>query len=281
MTKFRVQHDKNNPYMTVNKDILFNNKISAEAVKLYFIAFSRPDDWKFYKIELEKHFKEGRDQLKRAIKELQESGYLIKIRTKNMEDHKNLCGGWDWVFFETPKTENEIKEMFRKDWNSVDPKFRPTEEQPLPSNEVTKKKTTNQSKTEKKGLVGGLLFQSMGFSNKFEKRLSKIIEKEGFTWEDVEKAVAYVKTKNPDDIEGYLIEAIRGSWREKQASSGNSLYDTCKNAVEGSGIRVTLYKDCIEFFKSGYEQVEISLTNTNFIGCLEEVLRYFKIKPKK
>lgn len=144
MTIIRVKHDKYNPYMTVKKDILYNNEISAEAKTIYFYAFSRPDDWQFYKDEIGKHMKEGRDQISRALQELQDYGYLKK--TPNQDQETGKLQGWCWEFYETPQVGKGIKIFSPKDWNSVIRESRPTENTTLlnKERELNKEKTTTE-----------------------------------------------------------------------------------------------------------------------------------------
>lgn len=144
MTIIRVKHDKYNPYMTVKKDILYNNEISAEAKTIYFYAFSRPDDWQFYRDEIGKHMKEGRDQISRALQELQDYGYLKK--TPNQDPETGQMQGWSWEFYETPQEGEGIKIFSPKDWNRVSREFRQSENKTLlnKERELNKEKTTTE-----------------------------------------------------------------------------------------------------------------------------------------
>lgn len=133
----RAIHDKENPYVTLNKEITKNLDISYKALGLYFLAFSRPDDWEFNLKELSKRKNGGRDAVRGAAHELETFGYLHK---KAVQTEGGRMDGWDWYFFETPKTEEEFQKMFPKDGKPALRKTRssvkPTQlsNNPIPSN---------------------------------------------------------------------------------------------------------------------------------------------------
>ena len=122
MTLIKVQHDKNNPYTVINRSIADDDRISYKAMGLWFYAFSRKEDWQFYLNDLVKRHKDGLDSVKSGLNELEESGYLYRYKRRN---EKNQFDGWEWVFFETPKTKDEIQKMF--------PKHRFSDDREIPS----------------------------------------------------------------------------------------------------------------------------------------------------
>ena len=61
---------------------LFTAGVSAKSVGLYAYFASRPDDWIFYVAEVASHFKDGTDSVRSGIKELEESGYLLRSKNK-------------------------------------------------------------------------------------------------------------------------------------------------------------------------------------------------------
>src|SRR3990170_3679042 len=95
MTLNRVVHDKNNPYTVINTTIIFDNRLSGLAKSLWLYAFSRPSDWEFYTIEMAKHMREGRDAIRRALKELEKFGYLQREQTR-LSDGKRGPLVWVW-----------------------------------------------------------------------------------------------------------------------------------------------------------------------------------------
>lgn len=75
-----------------------NSNITAEAKSLWVVLESKPDGWKFFWSEILKHFKEGRDQIKEAMKELEKLGYVQKKKAKK----GNLLCGMDIQVFYDP-----------------------------------------------------------------------------------------------------------------------------------------------------------------------------------
>ena len=127
MTLNRVVHDKNNPYTVINTTIIFDNRLSGLAKSLWLYAFSRPSDWEFYTIEMAKHMREGRDAIRRALKELEKFGYLQREQTR-LSDGK--MGPLVWV------------------WNEVSQIILPEPELPGPAKStlLSIKKTTSSKK---------------------------------------------------------------------------------------------------------------------------------------
>ncbi len=109
MTQCRVIHDKNNPYLTINTTIAEDSRLSWKAKGIWLYAFSRKDDWKFYISDLIKRSADGQKSLSAGLKELEDFGYLCRFKKRN---EKNQFDGWEWIFFETCKSREEIKIMF-------------------------------------------------------------------------------------------------------------------------------------------------------------------------
>lgn len=104
-------HRKNDPFTRLNKSIVFDSSISLKAKGILCIAFSRPDDWTFYKNEMLKHCTEGEAAFDSGIKELEKAGYLHRNRKQDKKTGK--MKGWEWHFFEEPISEEEFKKSYR------------------------------------------------------------------------------------------------------------------------------------------------------------------------
>jgi hypothetical protein len=99
---FRVQKDKNNPYIMLNKEFLNNPNLSWKAKGLLAYLLSLPDDWKVHEKEVVTHSKDGRDSYRKALKELINLGYVHRDRTKNKK------GKWQvssYCVYEVPTTD--------------------------------------------------------------------------------------------------------------------------------------------------------------------------------
>jgi hypothetical protein len=110
MQLFKAIHDKNNPYVTLNKTILEREpNLSLKAKGLWAYAFSRPDDWEFNIEDVSRRHSDGKKSIRSGLKELEKNGYLHRYQTKDR------IGRYEksvWCFFETPKTKEEIQKIF-------------------------------------------------------------------------------------------------------------------------------------------------------------------------
>ena len=52
MSIVRVKHNKENPYVMINRHALWDKNLSLEAVGLWVRLLSRPDDWHVNVLEL-------------------------------------------------------------------------------------------------------------------------------------------------------------------------------------------------------------------------------------
>jgi hypothetical protein len=121
MSVIRVVHNRENPFVQLNKDALWDENLSLKATGLWARCLSRPDDWKFSVKELAAKSKEGRRAIYTAIDELIEHNYAIKLVhwEKDIKGSFNN-GGVEYVFFEFPATQEdkdkvlaEFKKSFR------------------------------------------------------------------------------------------------------------------------------------------------------------------------
>ena len=147
----RTIHNKENPYVQVNKTIVTDNRLSWKAKGLWLYAFSRPDDWKFFESDLVKQSTDGRDSVANGLKELEKVGYLHRHQLRE----NGLFKGKEWWFFETPKTREEIEEITReqeeadcgKTDNGKSVHGKPEDGKPAPTN---KRDTLNKEETKKR-----------------------------------------------------------------------------------------------------------------------------------
>lgn len=96
---FRVQKNKDNPYVMLNKEFLNNQDLSLKAKGLLAYLLSLPDDWQIYESEIVKHHSDGKDSLRSAIKELIDSGYILRERIRN---EKGQLQGSNYLVYEVP-----------------------------------------------------------------------------------------------------------------------------------------------------------------------------------
>ena len=78
MAVFRVYKESGN-FVTVHKSFIHDDNLSWKAKGILLYLLSRPDDWRIYETELNKHSSDGRDSLRTGIKELEEAGYILSL----------------------------------------------------------------------------------------------------------------------------------------------------------------------------------------------------------
>jgi len=116
-TVIRVVHNRENPYVLINKTALRDKRISLRAAGLWARCLSYPNDWKFSIKQLASECKEGKCAIYSTMKELIEYGYVLRIEYyEKGSDGKFMSGrgGIEYIFFEFPATEEEKQEQIEK-----------------------------------------------------------------------------------------------------------------------------------------------------------------------
>lgn len=98
MAVFRVYKESGN-FVTVHKSFIHDDNLSWKAKGILLYLLSRPDDWRIYETELNKHSSDGRDSLRTGIKELEEAGYIHRTRKRN---EKGQLREYEYEVFEQP-----------------------------------------------------------------------------------------------------------------------------------------------------------------------------------
>jgi len=93
----RIKKTKN--FTTVSNKITFEEKLSARAIGIYFYLMTKPDDWQIRKTELYRHFKEGKQSINTAWKELIACGYA---ESKKLKNERGQYTDWKHSIFESP-----------------------------------------------------------------------------------------------------------------------------------------------------------------------------------
>lgn len=86
------------PFVMSPTHLFTNPEISSIAKNLWNVLDSKPDGWIFFWSEILKHFKEGRNAVKRSMKELESFGYVKRKRAKK----GNIFCGMDIEVFYDP-----------------------------------------------------------------------------------------------------------------------------------------------------------------------------------
>lgn len=76
-------HKKQAPFTQVPNELLLDRRLSLKAKGLYALMYSKPDDWTFYESALIAESKDGKDAVHAALKELIETGWLLRSRERH------------------------------------------------------------------------------------------------------------------------------------------------------------------------------------------------------
>ncbi len=104
----RVKHNRENPYVMLNKKSLWDNNLSLDSVGLWARLMTRIDDWEIHVTELMKSCNVGREKIYRMLKELIANGYAFKYQER--KSGQFACNVWH--IFEAPVSKEEIQKMF-------------------------------------------------------------------------------------------------------------------------------------------------------------------------
>lgn len=104
MTVIRQAHTKK--YTCIFNALAQDNSLSLGARGLMLYLLSLPYDWKIHVSQLQSVMKEGRKMILNYLTELKEARYIYLHK-------KGYSQGWEYVIFETPYTEESLKEYLR------------------------------------------------------------------------------------------------------------------------------------------------------------------------
>lgn len=135
-TMIRTVHDKQNPYVMLNKQSLWDENLSLEAAGLWARLLSKPDDWEVSVGHLRKSCGIGRDRVRRLLNELEKAGYLYRFQMKD----GTKFGCMMTLVFES----KEHKMKFQKDFPETEgPAPRVPEPENRPQQNTDYKEDTN------------------------------------------------------------------------------------------------------------------------------------------
>ncbi len=100
----RVQKDKNNPYVMMNKTFLEDPRLSFKAKGILAYVLSKPDNWQVRVSDLVKRSDDGETAVYSGLNELKQYGYLRKypVRIDGKIHH------WESVVYEIPTTPENL-----------------------------------------------------------------------------------------------------------------------------------------------------------------------------
>jgi hypothetical protein len=117
----RTHRDGN--FATLNNTAVEDPKLNGLAKALHHYAFSRPEDWELRIGDLRKRFKEGREALTAAFKNLEMQGYLRRT-TEHAATGKFATMRYEWFEQPLPIEERIIFQVDRRRLKKSSPRTR-------------------------------------------------------------------------------------------------------------------------------------------------------------
>jgi hypothetical protein len=99
MTTYRVKHNKEHPYVKIDKGFLQSPNLSAKAKGILAYLLSLPSDWRICLSHLVKVFSDGETSIRSGLAELKQAGYLTKA---SIRDRTGQIVSWVTDVYETP-----------------------------------------------------------------------------------------------------------------------------------------------------------------------------------
>src|SRR3989338_3427383 len=90
---------KENPYVTVDRSVVADERLSWRARGLLCYLLSLPSDWQLHVNHLIKKSPDGRDAVYKTISELKQYGYVEHVRIR---DENGRVTEGQYIVYETP-----------------------------------------------------------------------------------------------------------------------------------------------------------------------------------
>lgn len=148
-------------FTQIHNEVFRDPTLSAKAKAIFGFVSTHNDGWGVTEASIIAHMAEGRDAVRKALKELEGRGYLVRERTKG-EDGK--FGAYVWFFTDLPAqlrdagiTDNDVilarvREEFETWLASTKPQVKPLTENQVPGNQVPANPTHKKNSWENNSL---------------------------------------------------------------------------------------------------------------------------------
>jgi hypothetical protein len=107
-TIFRTVHDRDNPYVIIDRRPIDNPKLSFKAKGILTYLLSRPDGWEVNLVDLANRSTEGLSAIKSGVKELKQAGHLKHAGTREADGQ---FGTVIWEVYEAPQVDNQLTDQ--------------------------------------------------------------------------------------------------------------------------------------------------------------------------
>lgn len=99
-------------YTTINNSVINDERLKPKTLGILVYLLSKPEDWKPNVQHLAKHFNESESYIRKTIKELLITGYMVQFNTREKES--GTFSGKYYMVYEKPK----LKTGYRKKENA-------------------------------------------------------------------------------------------------------------------------------------------------------------------
>ena len=116
---------ENKGFTLIQNEIINSGKVSLKAMGLFLYFKSKPKDWRFSTLRIQKDVSDGLFAIRKAMKELEEVGLLERKKTKNENGQFEINYIFNETVSENPTTEkpkSEIKKPSSRVLKSADGK---------------------------------------------------------------------------------------------------------------------------------------------------------------
>lgn len=282
MSIVRIEHNKTNPYVVLNKRALEDTNISWGAKGLWAYLMSRPDNWNISVVHLSKIYlgKGGGTQaIYTILKELIENGYCSRNQSKNQD------GSFSTIEYIITEFKNKVPHSGERDAVEPDAGQRGT-------NKYGVLKSTKEQHQEPIGSVDVFqkIMKKIDIPKKAKTSIASYALKKKISSEEFANAISFVTDKN-FEVKTTLTRAIMWALKEKPelpelvneeenkeiAKSAEYFLASKSWNVEALSSFVSIYSKT----PTNTTTYEIKYSEENFKKKLQEILSKFKFEKWK
>jgi len=231
MPIIRVPKNSNNPFFMMDNNTINNTKLSLQATAVLTYLISKPDNWQVSIRDIVSHFTNGFSSVRSAIKELINSGYLVR---QTVRHNNGKINRFDYIVYENPFISNPNINKLRK--SSTKPFHQNQQMETHSLNNTKKQNKTNPTTTRSSNKSSSLSDAQDDQFLKESKHYTKLLLyefginncKKLFDLFPIFDILCYVdwmmpfKSKIKNKM-GYLITSLRERWSEPELFRKNRM----------------------------------------------------------
>jgi hypothetical protein len=276
MSIIRVCHNRENPFVMIDKDILNNGMLTWKAIGLLTYLLSKPDNWNISIEHLSKVTPDGSSSVRSALTELEAEGYLTRRPIK--ENGKII--EWERIVYEVPievdpkiKAKKMTQSMLKRKANqSKDKQLVPLDENPQVE-PTEQEKPLVEIPHVGKPLVGSPHVENRRLIN------NDLINKELINKELINNDSKDIKEGGPAEPDSPAIENAISKIENGEIKKPiiNPFDEQPKEAVE---LTIGFFRKVAEYFPNDKQiSEELTPTNKELLEEVKEMERLNRIGP--